>query len=199
MRVDGELGSGSGREPEDLRRILRQWKVPGPPPEIEDDLRRTFRRRRGRRPPLLWLAVAASLALLLVYEVKGPGRPARPVVAERPTLRTPPPPPRVEANRREARATPDPAARTPRAPAAPPAEGAVIVEPRQAELLAQLARQLQGARQAPPGVSVPRIEAVAADAPPPQIRATQWRDTVLQYRDHWEKVGDEWPFVYRSL
>ena len=199
MRVDGGLGSGSGREPEDLQTILRHWKVPGPPTEIEDDLRRTFRRRRGHRPPLLWLAVAASLALLLVYEVKGPGRPAPPVVAERPTLRTPPPPPVVEADRRETRATPDPAARAPRAAVAPPAEGAVIVESRQAELLAQLARQLQGARQAPPGVSVPRIEAVAADAPPPPIQAAQTRDTVLQYRDHWERVGDEWPFVHRSL
>jgi hypothetical protein len=199
MSVNRGLGSGSEREPEELRTILRQWRVPGPPPEIEDDLRRTFRRRRGRRPPLLWLAVAASLALLLVYQVKRPGRPAPPVVAERPTLRIPPAPPVVEADRRETRATPDAAAHAPRAAVAPPAEGAVIVEPRQAELLAQLARQLQGVRQAPPGVSVPRIETVAADEPPPPIRAPQARDTVPQYRAHWEKVGNEWPFVQRSL
>jgi len=105
----------------------------------------------------------------------------------------------VEANRRETSALPDATAHAPRAAVVPLVEGAVIVEPRQAELLAQLARQLQGTRQAVPGVSFPRIEAVPADAPPPPIRAARERDTVLEHRDHWEKVGDKWPFVHRSL
>ncbi len=200
MKVDGRWGSGSGREPEELRAILRQWRVPGPPHEIEDDLRRTFRRRRGRRRPVLWLVVAASLALLLAYQVKPPGRPSPPVVAERPMPRTPPPPPVVaETHRHETPATPVPAARTQRAAVAPPVEDAVIVEPRQAELLAQLARQLKGARQALPGVSLPRIEAVPAGGPPPRVRAVQEGDTLLQYHAHWEKVGNEWPFLHRSL
>ena len=154
MRVDGGLGSGSGREPEELRTILQAMEGAG---ATAARSRTTFVGPSGggevaeRR--LLWLAVAASLALLLVYQVKRPGRPAPPVVAERPALRTPPPPPRVEATRREARATPTLRPERRGHAAAPPAEGAVIVEPRQAELLAQLARQLQGARQAPPGVS----------------------------------------------
>ena len=199
MKVDGGLGSGSDREPEELRAILRQWKVPGPPREIEEDLRRTFRKRRGRRPPVLWLVVAASVALLLVYQVKLPGRPAPPVVTERPMVETPLPPPMVETNPNEERVTPGPGARTRRAVVAPPVDDAVIVEPRQAELLAQFARQLRGARQALPGVSLPRIEAVAADVPPPQVQAVQERDALLQYRAHWETVGNEWPFLHRSL
>jgi hypothetical protein len=196
MRVDRRWGSGGGREPEELRAILRQWKVPRPPREIEDDLRRTFRKRRDRRPRLLWLAVAASVALLLAYQVKPPGRPALPVVPERPMTRTPSPPPVVETHRHD---TPGPPPRTRRAAVAPPVEDAVIVEPRQAELLAQLARQLKGVRQALPGVSLPRIEAVPAGGPPPQVRAAREGDTLLQYNAHWEKVGNEWPFLHRSL
>lgn len=199
MKADGEFGWESGREPEELRAILRQWKVPPPPREIEEELRRTFRRRRSNRRSILWLAAAASLALLLVYQAKPPGRPTPLVVVERPAFRTPPPAPLVEAPRREARATPDPAARRPWTAAAPPLEGLVIVEPRQAELLAQLARQLQGARGAQPAVSLPRIEAVPADAPAPPVRAAPARDTVLEYSAHWETVGNEWPFMHRPL
>jgi hypothetical protein len=196
MRLRGRWDSGNGGEPDELREILGQWKVPGPPREIEDDLRRTFRRRRGRRPPVIWLALAASLALLLVHQVTLSGRP--PVVAERPLPNTLPPTPLVEASL-ETRATPAPAPRVQRAAVAAPVGNAVIVEPRQAELLAEFARQLQGARQALPGVSLPQIEAVAADAPPPQIQAAQTQNTVPQYRNHWESVGNEWPFLHRSL
>jgi hypothetical protein len=199
MKAGGEFGWEGSRGPEDLRGVLQEWKVPPPPREIEEELRRTFRRRRSHRRPIAWLAVAASLTLLLVYQVGRPWRPTPAVVAERPVLKTPPRPPVVVARPLEANAIPEAAARAPRAAVVPLIGGDVIVEPRQAELLAQLARQLQGARQAPPGVSLPRIEAVPAEAPAPSIWAAQARDAVLPYRAHWEKVGDVWPFVHRPL
>lgn len=199
MKADGEFGWEGGREPEDLRGILRQWKVPSPPAEIEEELRRTFRRRRSRRRSIAWLAVAASLTLLLAYQVGRPGRPTSTFVAERPALESPPRPPVVEARRPEASVIQKAAAHAPRAAVVPSVECDVIVEPRQAELFAQLARQMQGARQALPGGSLPRIEVVSADEPAPAIRPAQARDTVLPYRADWEKVGDEWPFVYLPL
>ncbi len=199
MKADGVVGWEGGREPEDLRGILQQWKVPSPPGEIEEELRRTFRRRRSKRRSIAWLAVAAGLILLLVYQVGRPWRPTPAVVAERPVLKSPPRPPVVEARRLEASVIPEAAGHAPRAAVVPSVEGDVIVEPRQAELLAQLGRQMQGARQALPGVSLPRIEAVPANEPAPAIRAAQARDNVLPYRAHWEKVGDEWPFVYLPL
>jgi hypothetical protein len=84
-------------------------------------------------------------------------------------------------------------------PPAPAARNEIIVEPRQAELLAQLARQLRGTRQGGPGVSLPRIEVVPADAPPSPIRKAQTHDEVLPYRTHWEDVESEWPFAHWSL
>ena len=81
----------------------------------------------------------------------------------------------------------------------PPAETEVLVEPGQAELLVQLARQLRGTRQALPGVSMPRIDEVRADAPASPIPEMQAGDEVLAYRSQWEKVGSEWPTWQRSL
>ena len=202
MKADGELGSGSDREPEELRTILRQWKVPGPPLEIEEQLRRTFRGRRSKRRRTVWLAVAASLALVLAYAVRPLGRPAPPLVAERPAPVAPPASPAstVEPNRVETRGPVHASrARARPARAARPARSEVLVEPGQAELLRQLARQLRGTRQAPPGASLPRIEVMPANAPAGPILETQARDDVLEYRAHWEKVGSEWPFVHRSL
>jgi hypothetical protein len=204
MKADREFGGGDG-EPEDLRKILRQWTVLGPPPEIEEQLRRTFRRRRSKKQRIVGLAVAAGLTLLLVHQVTGPLRPGPPGVAERaasvaPPASTPPSPVMVPPTRIESRAPlPSVPARARRAPTAPPAETEVVVEPGQAELLVQLARQLRGTRQALPGVSVPRIDEVRADAPASPIPEMQVGDDVLAYRSRWEKVGSEWPTWHRSL
>lgn len=200
MRVDGGLGSGSGREPEDLRAILRQWKVPGAPPEIEDDLRRTFRRRRDRRLPIFWLAVAASVVLLLVYHLAPRGRPSAPVVAESAPSATPAaptlPPPPVAVRPLEARAREIGAlARARQAPR----EEDVVVEPGQAALLAQLARELRGKRVAPPAAAAPQIVAAPLEARPRPILEAPPRDTFLSHRTEWKRIETEWPFVHRSL
>jgi hypothetical protein len=82
---------------------------------------------------------------------------------------------------------------------APLSPNAVLVESRQGELLLQLARQLNGTRQARPGVSLPRIEIVPADAPPIPILKAETKDDVMEHRSHWENVETEWPFTHRSL
>jgi hypothetical protein len=73
MKANLRPGPEDGPEREALRAFLRQWHVPGPPPDIEEDLRRTFRRRRSGRRPVVWLALAAGLASSLA------GRHRRPV------------------------------------------------------------------------------------------------------------------------
>jgi hypothetical protein len=81
---------------------------------------------------------------------------------------------------------------------AAPADAEVIVEPGQAELLAELGRQLRGVRQAALGTTTPRIEVVRADAPATPVPALQATD-VPRYRGDWETVAVEWPLVYRSV
>jgi hypothetical protein len=75
----------------------------------------------------------------------------------------------------------------------------VIVEPRQAELLLQLALQLRGARQAAPGVSLPRLEARPADTPPEPILKAQARNIVREHRTRWEPLESGWPLMHRSF
>jgi hypothetical protein len=76
------------------------------------------------------------------------------------------------------------------------AEPEVIVEPGQAGLLTQLAREWRGARQMPLGVSVPRLEEIRPDAPPTFVPEAGRAD-VPSHRTVWEPVAGEWPPVHR--
>jgi hypothetical protein len=205
MKADRKFGSGGGgsEEPEELRTILRQWSVPGPPPEIEEQLRRTFRDGRSQKRRLVWLAVAASLAVatslafLRAYPTKAPGR-----IAEQPIPMSPAAPPQAgEAPRAVGtRAPGDAFPATPkRVRVVRPVPNDVIVEPRQGELLLQLARQLNGTRQGAPSLSPPRIVVVPADELPSPVRKAQTRDSVLPHRDHWKQVESQWPSIHWSL
>lgn len=200
FRSEGDGGGGS----QDLRPLLRLWSAPLPPPEVEEQLRRTFRRGRAKRR-LAWLAVAASLAIatslallfLRASPTEVPGR-----IAQRPPQVMPSAPPSpVAAPHPVGTRGPEEAL-----PASPkrvrtvrPAVKEVIVEPGQAALLLQLARQLNGTRQASPGLPPPPIVVVPADAPPSPIRKAQTHDSVPPHRDHWKKVESQWPFVHWSL
>jgi hypothetical protein len=203
MKANLTPGPEDGPEREALRAFLRHWPVAGPPPDLEEDLRRTFRRRRRSvRQPIVWLALAAGLALVVLSEVVPTRRPAPagpPVV-----VASPRPAPLAPAEsgpttvRPGAPAAPAPPTRVRRVPVPSPTEPEVIVEPGQAELLAQLGRELRTVQQEVPGATPPRIETVPADAPEapiPQMRATD----APAYRATWETVAGEWPFIHRSV
>jgi hypothetical protein len=203
MKANMMPGPEDGPEREALRAFLRQWHVAGPPPDFEEDLRRTFRRRRrsGRRP-VVWLALAAGLALVALSQVVPTRRPAPPArrVAEASPRPAPPVPPESGpiVSRAGVAAVSAPPARVRRAPVPSPTELEVIVEPGQAELLAQLGRELRTVQQEAPGTTPPRIETVPADvpeAPIPQMQATG----APAYRATWETVAGEWPFMHRSV
>ncbi len=203
MDPDETSRSGDGREP--LRPILDQWRVPEPPREIEWQLRRTFRQRRraGQRRRQAWVAVAASLTLLAVFLSRRSEDAKPPVVAPaatKPALLAPmvatAEPHRVEVPAASAAAS-SPRV-TPPARAGRPAEPEVLVEPGQAELLVQFARNLRGTRQAPPGVSMPQIEVVGADAPAVPIPYAE-AASVPAHRTEWGTVGDQWPPILRPL
>jgi hypothetical protein len=196
MSRDDEVGSG---ESEELRRVLRRWKAPGAPPEIEEQLRQTFRQRRSRRDRTAWLALAASVvALAGIYGLSllRPGVPssigrsaARPSSAPLPTV-TGIEPTRSESPSQPAAVGPQevPHLTTPRRRAEPE----IIVEPGQGELLRQLAREWRGARQIPPGVSVPRLEEIGPeDAPPTRFPEAGGAD-MPPHRTVWEPVAGEW-------
>jgi hypothetical protein len=203
MKANLTPGPEDGPEQEALRALLRQWHVSGPPPDIEDDLRRTFRRRREpARRPVVWLALAAGIALVVLSQVvptRRPAPPEAPVVAASPRPARPTPPesgPTV--SRGDVAAAPVPPARGHRAAVPRAAEREVIVEPGQAELLAQLGRELRTVQQEAPRTTLLRIETVPADATEaaiPQMPATD----APAYRATWETVEGEWPFVHRSV
>jgi hypothetical protein len=203
MKADRKVGEEEGG-PDDLRTLLDHWTVPGPPLEIEEALRRTFRSRPSRWRYRVGLAAAAVLTLLLLYQVTPLRQSAPPGLAER-AVSTPSPVPLVPSaptaelaaveSRTSVRSTP----RVSRARPTPSGETLVVIEPGQADLLVRFARQLQGTRQVPPGASLPQIDFVPADAPASAIQKTQAKDDVLSYRTNWEKVGSEWPLVQRSL
>ena len=201
MKVNLTPGPEDGPEREALRAFLRHWHVAGPPQDIEEDLRRTFRRRRSGRRPVVWLALAAGLALVVLSQAVPTGRPLppeRPVAAAPPQLALPAPPPSDRGADRTAEVA---AARTPRARRAPdssPGERDVIVEPGQAELLAQLGRRLRDVRDAIPGTAVPRVETLPAGAPDLPIPDMRVTDLPL-HRNQWEEIAGEWPSVYRSV
>lgn len=204
MKADREFGGGDGGGgPEELRTILRQWRVPAPSPDMEEELRRTFRRGRSRKRRLVWLALAASLfvatalVLRLTSPMKAPDRVAEPAASVSPSAAGPPkvePPPADKRGPVHASSAP-----AKRSPTVRPARNEVVVEPGQAELLAELARQWRNARQAGPGLSLPRIEVLPADAPPSAILQAQARDEVPEYRTRWKDVESEWPFAHWAL
>ena len=190
-------------EREALRAFLRHWHVAGPPPDVEEELRRTFRRRRRSvRRPVVWLALAAGLAFVVLSQIVPKGRPLPP---ERPVaVASPRPAPAVTpesspiVSRAGVAATPAAPSRERRPPVRPPDEHEVIVEPGQAELLAQLGRELRTVQQEAPRTTPVLIETVPADAPEapiPQMPATD----APAYRATWETVEGEWPFVHRSV
>jgi len=204
MSPDEKDRSRDGREEEPLRPILDQWRVPEPPREIEWQLRRTFRQRReGQRRRQAWVAVAASLTLLAVFLSRRSDDVKPPVVP--PTATKPAPmAPRMATTEPHPVEVPSASAVgsrprvTPRARPERPADPEILVEPGQKELLLQFARSLRGTRQAPPGVSLPRLEVVGADAPPaaiPEARA----ETIPAHRTEWGTVGDQWPAMHRPL
>ena len=192
-----------GPEREALRAFLRHWHVAGPPPDVEEDLRRTFRQRRrwGRRP-VVWLALAAGLALLALSQVVPKGRPVAP---ERPVVvASPRPAPTVApesgtiVSRAGVAAAPVPPAGVRRAPVPSPAAPEVIVEPGQAELLVQLGRELRTVQQEAPRTTPLLIETVPADAPEAPIPRMPATDAPA-YRAAWETVEGEWPFIHRAV
>ncbi len=190
-------------EDEELRQLLREWTVPSPPPEIAADLRRTFRRNRApRRSVTTWLAVAATVATViggvhLLRQVSSTS--VRRAVADR--APSPPPSEAAEPSTRPGgeRSTPTAGVRTAHrsAPQRRP-EAEVIVEPRQAELLAQLAGQLRRLQEAPPTVRLPQVEellAYAASAPTPEMPDAE----VPTLHTEWEVIQGTWPAVHRPL
>jgi hypothetical protein len=73
----------------------------------------------------------------------------------------------------------------------------VIVEPGQAELLAQLGRGLRDVREAMPGTAVPRVETLPAGVPDPPVQDVRVSE-MPQYRDQWETAAGGW-LVHRSV
>jgi len=181
-------------EREPLRAVLRGWRVPAPPAEIEDALRLAFRRRRARPRLAVWLSAAAAVALAAAWPLVAPhlGRkPAAPSPAASTGLPAPP------ADRLESAAPSappvaqvEPAQPTValarsrgvaslRAARAQKAQPAVVVEPHQAELLAEFGRTALRGTHAAPGASMP---------PMPETQTPA-------FRAEWEEVAGAWPAV----
>jgi hypothetical protein len=201
MKTNLTPGPEDGPERAALRAFLRHWHVAGPPPDLEEDLRRTFRRRRSSRRPVVWLALAAGITLFVLSQAVPTGRPIppeRPVVAASPRPAPSVPPESSPTIRAEAAAAPVPPARVLRAQAPAPTEHEVIVEPGQAELLAQFGRELRTLQQEAPRTTPLRIETVPADAPEAPIPQMPAMDAPA-YRATWETVEGEWPFVHRAV
>lgn len=183
MKADAKPGRGDdgGREP--LRAVLQGWSVPPPPAEIEAALRREFRGRRWhrRRGLAAWLSLAAGIGLLAVWPLVSARPVSRSAVASVPSFRPsasghasasiqPPadsPNPSTVRRTRVGRRVPGLKARV------------VVVEPSQAELLAEFGRSTWERPEAPPGASLSGMP--ARDAP--------------TYRAEWEEVAGEWPVV----
>ena len=159
----------------ELRAALRGWTVPPPPTGIEDALRREFRRRRLRRPSAVWLSLAAAVVLLAAWPFVSARLGGRPSVARVPSQ---PLGPSAAEPRREApiRTTARQASRA-AVPNAVKPEPVVVVEPAQAELLAEFGRRAWERAEAAPGASLPRMPAEEAPA----------------YRAEWEEMAGVWP------
>jgi len=197
---DGGRGE-DGRH--DLRRFLWQWPEPVAPPEIEEDLRRAFRRRRARRPTVWWLPLAAGLTLLLAWQIHRVGRPVSPIpTGQRPLVSATAKPPSIPSDpiRPGPEVVAPPSLPRPRVSPSPevPAEPEVVVEPGQAELLVAFARTGPGVIEVGSGAAIPRAEglsmgaAVAPNLAMPEIGA-------VGYHTEWRARTDEWPLVQRSV
>jgi hypothetical protein len=187
MKADARSDSGGGPERDELLAILRHWRVPEPPPEIEHALRQEFRRRRSPRRRALWLSVAAGLTLLATWQIRSLDSPSRPAPPQA-TVAVGPAMPAVLAPAETDRAADSTAvasdpARARRRAIPPPSEPEVIVEPAQGELLAELARGAWGTRPMAPGTVLEPMP--AAETP--------------LYRGEWEAVAREWPQVQRFV
>lgn len=202
MKTSADDGGRGEDGRHDLRRFLRQWPEPVAPPEIEEDLRRAFRRRRARRPTLWWLPLAAGLTLLLAWQIHRVGRPVSPIpTGQRPLVSaTPWPAPILGPDLPESEVflpAPTPRRRTSSLPAVH-AEPEVVVEPGQAELLVAFARTGPGVIEVGSGAAMPRAEglsvgaAVAPNLAMPEIGA-------VRYRTEWRARTDEWPLVQLSV
>jgi hypothetical protein len=201
MDLVPRFGSGGGRERETLRSILRQWDAPATPPEIEEDLRRAFRRRRARTRRPLWLSLAAALALLLVGQMEWshrrlpagatvPAPPGATPYASFPPATSP------------ARPTSQPTASIALVPGPPgskrgPVTEAVVVEPGQRELLVELAERLRDRRQPRTVVSAAAVENVPAGAREESTLEVAPAE-VPRYEGRWERVENVWPLVQLS-
>jgi hypothetical protein len=201
MALDLKSGSGGDPERERLRSILRQWDAPAPPPEIEEGLRRAFRRRRTRGRLPLWLSLAAALALLLLGQVDWTHRrpsAASPVPALRSSTPHPLSPPAASLDRSVSRPTASVAVvHEPPGVKRGSATEAVVVEPGQRELLVELAERLRSRRQPRTVVSAAAVESVPAGArgrSTLEVAPTE----VPRYEARWEGVADEWPLVQLS-
>ena len=200
MNRDDRHADGRGfEEPDDLRSVLRLWQVPGAPPEIADDLRRVFRRRRSRRQVLASFAVAAGLALAFVIQMRWRDRAAGPADAHvRASVSTPVPRLAVAAQRVESPTRTTSSRRASSVPAPRSPKPDVIVEPGQAELLARLAQQLNGLCQVAPGASWPRVEELPMDTPAaaiPSVGVVQ----IPSYRMDWVARNGQWLPVHQPL
>jgi hypothetical protein len=187
MKADARPDSGGGPEREELREMLRHWQVPGAPPEIEEGLRQAFRGRRAPRRRVLWLSLAACVTLLVSWQLWPGAAPVRPAAGPGPVgapATQPSPTQAVDGDQASGSTRVAVARARTRRPATPPRpEPEVIVEPAQAELLAQLGRELWATRQAAPGATIPQM---------PDVE-------VLLYRQERETVAGEWPLVQQSV
>jgi hypothetical protein len=197
------VGREDGPEREALRAFLRQWRVGTPPPDLEEDLRRTFRRRRSGRRPVVWAALAAGIALAvlsLVLPTRRPTAPDRPVavVSPEPAPTVPPGSSPAVSGTRIAAASNAPRPHGRPAPLRSLTEPEVIVEPGQAQLLRQLGRELRTVQQEAPRTAPLPIETVAADAPEAPVPRMPETDAPA-YRVAWETVEGVWPFIHRAV
>jgi hypothetical protein len=191
---------------DELRALLREWKTPAPPQQMERALAWRLRRRKAWRRGAPWLAAAACLALVFLGRLtSSPTAPpsqeshVRDAAGEAtPSAAGSPPPTLTHVPQPAGATSPGPAtSRALRAAATARPDDPVLVEPGQAELLTELTRDLRGAQQSPPGAPPPPIEVIPAHSTPP-IESSA--DVELQpYQLRWESVGSEWPSMRRAL
>lgn len=187
MKQDATRDEGAGPERDELRAMLRHWRAPQAPIEIEDALLWEFRRRRLYRRRALWVPLAAAAALIVAWQMRSADLPLRSPSPEAPVSVAPSlaTPRRTVEPDRVSDSTPavgEPA-RARRRPSPAPKEPEVVVEPAQAQLLAELSRRMWGTRQAVPGTTIPEMP--EGDVP--------------RYREQWETVAGEWPLVQQSV
>lgn len=186
MKQDAKADERDGPEREELRALLRQWPAPQAPPEIEDALRREFRRRRSRMGFPLWVPLAAAATLIVAWQMRPAGQPSRSPLPEAPAASAPSPAaPRATVGRDRVSGT-TPALVEPirarRRPIQRPRQPEVIVEAGQAALLAELGRKLSRTHHAVPGTVIPQM---------PEVE-------VPRYLEEWQAVAGEGPVVQES-